>query len=400
MLLSEGPSEGPLIIREHPTDALVVHFLVVQFGLQEFVLFADFLFVAHTVVTPTGLMNVRYPADFGAAPTPGDRNVQPTADGDPIMDVHVIATGGTIASTADGDERGAAPELSGDELVETVPELETHANVTVETVADRPGFDMSPAVCARLAERIREIGTDVDGTVVTHGTDTLAETARYLDLTCETPVVVTGAQRRPDEQGSDGPANLVTAVRAAAHERVGQGAFVAFDEELHAAATARKAHTCALDTFRSPEAGAIARFTRERVHWYRRPKGSSTTVPVPDPGRHPTVPIVVSASGIGRDAFEDAEARADGIVVAGTGLGNATTALGEEIAEASCPVVVTSRCHAGPSEPVYGTAGGAAALAAHDHVRFAHGTPWATRIELMLALAAECVEDRFEALDT
>lgn len=315
------------------------------------------------------------------------------------MDVHVIATGGTIASTADGDDRGAAPELSGDELVDAVPGVGTHADVSVETIADRPGFDMSPPVCARVAERVHELRSEVDGVVVTHGTDTLAETARYLDLTCRLPVVVTGAQRRPDEAGSDGPTNLLTAVRAAAHDRVDAGSFVAFDEELHAAATARKSHTCALDTFRSPEAGPIARFTRRRTHWYREPQGAAATLPVPDPNDHPTVPLVASASGVGRATFDAAEARADGIVVAGTGLGNTTAAIGEAIADADCPVIVTSRCHAGPSEPVYGTAGGAAALAEYDHVRFAHGTPWGTRIELMLALAADRADERFDSFD-
>lgn len=315
------------------------------------------------------------------------------------MDVHVIATGGTIASTADGGDRGATPELTGAELLAAAPGLGEHADVTVETVADRPGFDMSPTVCARLAERIRSIGSTVDGIVVTHGTDTLAETARYLDLTCESPIVVTGAQRRPDEPGNDGTTNLETAVRAAATERVDSGAFVAFDEELHDAATVRKSHTCALDTFRSPEAGPIARFTRRRVHWHQSPGGSEVTLPVPDPDDHPTVPLVISASGIGRATFDDAERRGDGVVVAGTGLGNVTGALGKAIADASCPVVLTSRCHVGPTEPTYGTAGGAATLAACDHVRFAHATPWATRIELVLALAADCVEERFDSFD-
>ena len=328
-----------------------------------------------------------------------DRNPQQSPDAVTDMKVHVIATGGTIASTADGGDRGAAPELSGEELVEAVPDIEDHAEITVETVSDRPGFDMSPEVCARVAGSIGDADPSVDGFVVTHGTDTLAETARYLDLTCDSPIVVTGAQRRPDEQGSDGPTNLLTAVRAAAHDRVSRGAFVAFDEELHAASTVQKSHTCALDTFQSPEQGPIARFTRKRVHWYREPEGATTAFEVPDPDEHPTVPVVVSASGVGSAAFIDAEARADGIVVAGTGLGNTTAKLGRAIAEASCPVVITSRCHAGPSEPIYGTDGGAATLASYDHVRFAHTTPWATRIELMLALADDRVEERFDSFD-
>ena len=310
------------------------------------------------------------------------------------MRVHVIATGGTIASTADGAETGPAPALSGDDLVEAVPDLGAYADVTVETVADRPGFDMSPAACGRVASRIRERDDRVDGFVVTHGTDTLAETARYLDLTCGAPVVVTGAQRRPDEAGSDGPTNLRTAVRAAAHERLSGGTFVAFDGELHAAATARKAHTCALDAFRSPETGPVARFTRRRVHWYREPAGDGDRLPIPDD--HPTVPLVVSAGGVGRAAFEDAADRGEAVVVAGTGLGNTTSALGRAIADAECPVVVASRCHAGPTEPVYGTPGGGATLAGHDHVRVAHGTPWAARVELVLAVAAGRVDECFD----
>ncbi len=312
------------------------------------------------------------------------------------MDVHVIATGGTIASTAEGADSGAAPTLSGADLVKAVPEIERFADVTVESVADSPGFDMSPAVCARVADRIAQRDDTVDGFVVTHGTDTLAETARYLDLTVSAPVVVTGAQRRPDEAGSDGPTNLRSAVRAAAHERLTEGAFVAFDEELHDAATVRKAHTCALDTFRSPETGPVARLTRKRVHWYREPSAPDDRLPVPDPDDHPTVPLVVSASGVGREAFEAAEARGDAVVVAGTGLGNTTAAIGEAIAEADCPVVLSSRCHAGPTEPVYGTPGGAATLAELDHVRFSHATPWATRIECMLAVAADRIDERFD----
>lgn len=308
------------------------------------------------------------------------------------MHVHLIATGGTIASTADGSEAGAAPALTGAALLEAVPDLAQYADVTVETVADRPGFDVSPEICARVARRIE--AHDADAYVVTHGTDTLAETARYLDLTCSEPVVVTGAQRRPDELGSDGPTNIRTAVRAAAHERVDGGAFVAFDEELHAADRARKSHTVALATFRSPEAGPVARFTRGRVHWYREPSGAGGPLPIPD--AHPTVPLVVSASGVDRASFDEAARRGDAVVVAGTGLGNTTAAIGRAIADAEVPVVMASRCHAGPSEPVYGTPGGGATLAAFEHVRFSHATPWATRIETILAVAADRLEARFD----
>ncbi|MGM0718387.1 MAG: hypothetical protein ACQET5_14725 [Halobacteriota archaeon] len=102
---------------------------------------------------------------------------------------------------------------------------------------------------------------------------------------------------------------------------------------------------------------------------------------------------------MGRAGFDDAGARADGFVVAGTGLGNTTAELGDAVAEASCPIVVTSRCHAGPSEPIYGTTGGAATPASYDHVRFAHSAPWGARLELVLALAADRVDGHFDAFD-
>ncbi|MFO7925430.1 MAG: asparaginase domain-containing protein [Natronomonas sp.] len=134
---------------------------------------------------------------------------------------------------------------------------------------------MPPAICVHVATRI-------DGVVITHGTDTPDETARYFDLTCELPVVVTGAQRRPGELGSDEATNLLTAVEAIAHERVTGGTFEAFNEGLHTAVTVRKSRTCTLGRFRSPESEPIARFTRKRTHWYRELEGSAEAFPIPE----------------------------------------------------------------------------------------------------------------------
>lgn len=310
--------------------------------------------------------------------------------------VHAIATGGTIASTAGAE--GAAPSLSGDDLVEAVPGLAEYADVTVESVAERPGFDMDPATVAAVGRRVRAVAEDAAGVVVTHGTDTMEESAYYLDLAADwpVPVVFTGAQRRPDEVGADGPANLRTAVRAAAHDRLDSGVFLAFDDELHAARDVTKAHTSALGTFTSPNAGPVALFTRGGVEWYRDPPATPTVGVLETEA---TVPIVTSGSGVGAGPVERAVAAGvDGVVVAGTGLGNATAALGGAIREAAAdlPVVVASRCFAGPTEPVYGTAGGAVTL--DEHVQFAGDLPpWKARIALSLALAADRVGE-FEAL--
>lgn len=301
--------------------------------------------------------------------------------------VHVISTGGTIASTA--GEGGAAPSLSGDELVEAAPDVGEYADVTVEEVARSPGFDVDLETMAAVRERAAAVAEEAAGVVVTHGTDTLEETAAFLDLTLSgVPAVVTGAQRRPDEPGADGPANLLAAVRAAAHPRIEGGAYVAFNDELHAGRDVTKAHTHRLDTFRSPTAGPVAALQRDAVRFYREPGRRS--VHVPEAGVGADVEVVVSGAGVGdRQVHSAVEAGVDGLVLAGTGLGNTTADLGDAVGEAvdaGVPVVVTSRCHAGATGAVYGTPGGGVTLAEHGAIAGDDRQPWNARIKTVLAL--------------
>lgn len=310
--------------------------------------------------------------------------------------VHVVATGGTIASTPGED--GAAPSLSGEDLLAAVPDLESHAELSVEGVSRVPGFDVDFGTMADAAERAREAGADdADAVVVTHGTDTMAETAYFLDVTLSlsVPVVVTGAQRRLDEPSSDAPANLLAAVRAATHSRVEDGVYVAFDDELHAARDVRKAHTHKLSAFKSPNDGPVATLTRAGLQFHREPAGESVSVPVESTDAR--VELVVSAAGVGGEQVERAvEAGADGLVLAGTGLGNATGALGEaavDAMEAGVPVVLTSRCGAGSTGAVYGTPGGGKTLRDAGAIAGGDLAPWKARVKLALALAAVDGED-------
>jgi len=304
-----------------------------------------------------------------------------------VTRVHVISTGGTIASTA--GEGGAAPSLSGDELLEAVPGLGEYASLTVEEVARSPGFDVDLETMAAVRRRAAVVADDVAGVVVTHGTDTLEETALFLDLALSgVPAVVTGAQRRPDEPSADVAANLRTAVRAATHPQIEDGAYVAFNDELHAARDATKAHTHRLDTFRSPNAGPVAAFQRDAVRFYREPGRRSVRIPEADIDAD--VEVVLSGAGVGDRQVRGAiGAGIDGLVLAGTGLGNATAALGDAVGEAvedGVPVVVTSRCHAGGTGAVYGTPGGGVTLADHGAIAGGDLQPWKARIKLLLAL--------------
>lgn len=315
--------------------------------------------------------------------------------------ITVLGTGGTIAST-DG-EGGASPSKRGAELVSSVPELGEHAELSVEEVAQIPSFDMDWETIHRMRSAAEKAGEEADGVVITHGTDTMEESAYALDMVFggDVPVVFTGAQRRSDETSPDGPSNLLTAVRAAADDRFrGNGAaYIAFDETVHAARDVTKAHTSDLGTFVSPDKGPIASLTREDVRTYRPPRSYSIDLPggVPES----TIRMVKSGVSVSGAQFEAAlEAGVDGIVLEGTGLGNATTALGEAVEEAvsaGVPVVVTSRCQGGATAPVYGGGGGGETLNQHGAV-FGDDLP-AHKARLKLALALEATDDHGELAD-
>jgi L-asparaginase len=325
--------------------------------------------------------------------------------------VAVVACGGTIAS--EPDEGGAAPAKTGDDLVAAVPGVEQYATVTAREVCAQPGFDIRWRDVLATATAAREaVEEGADGVVVTHGTDTLADTAFALDLLTDlpAPVVVTGAQRRLDEPSSDAPANLTLAVRAAADDRFAPGVHVAFDDELHAARDVIKGHSNALSTMTSPGAGPVATFTRADERVLRESirgvavdpladaietAGGSTAgsegSELPETPEVPAVPVIHSGTGAGADQIDRAvDAGVGGLVIEGTGLGNVTAALGDAVAEivGDVPVVVAGRPPAGPTEPVYGTPGGAVTLADHGVV-FAGALPASkARIALALGLAA------------
>jgi L-asparaginase len=321
--------------------------------------------------------------------------------------ITVVTTGGTIASIEGNG--GATPELSGADLIDSVPAIGDHADLTVEQPLQRSSFDMDTAGMARMARSARsaaESGTS--GIVVTHGTDTMEESAYYLDLVCELPVpiVFTGAQRRPDEVSPDGPANLLTAIRAASHDFfAGEGGvYLAFDGEVHAARNVTKTHTSALDAFVSPDSGPIAAFDHAGFRPFRAPGSRSDSIRVTETTMD--VPIVRSATGASGTLLRSArESGVDGVVLEGTGLGNTTGALAKEARkaiEAGTPVVITSRCPGGRVAPVYGGPGGGETLREMGVIDGGALPAHKARLKLMLVLEAvdtssqEAVKNGFE----
>jgi L-asparaginase len=185
-----------------------------------------------------------------------------------------IFTGGTISMRIDPVLGAAVPVLSGEEILSFVPNLDQLAHFEVLDFARLPGPHMTPEKMFELSELLNQQleRPDLCGAVITHGTDTLEETAYMLDLrlTSAKPVAVAGAMRNSSELGWDGPNNLRAAVRVVLDEpALEKGVFVVLNNVIHAASEVTKTHTEALDTFQSPDFGPLGIVDKDRVLWSR-----------------------------------------------------------------------------------------------------------------------------------
>jgi L-asparaginase len=276
--------------------------------------------------------------------------------------VVVLATGGTIASTYDEQAGALRAALTGEEIVASVEGLAEVARVSVEQIANVNSRDMTPRIWLELSRRANELLAmpDVAGVVVTHGTDTLEETAYFLDLTVtsEKPVVVVGAQRAPTMRDSDGPRNMLNAVRVAVSgEAVGMGTLVVMNGQINAAREVTKTNTLDVETFQTLDFGLLGVADLEAVRFYRAPTRRQT-IPLPADARLPNVVIVSEYAGSDGRAIELLleDGGLDGLVVAGLGLAHVSTptlAALRRVREAGIPVVVSSRVLTGRIVPLY-----------------------------------------------
>ncbi|TQS26851.1 asparaginase [Microbispora sp. KK1-11] len=307
--------------------------------------------------------------------------------------IRVITTGGTIASVpGPGGEVSVA--VAGRDLIGAAGAAVT---VEVDEAMLVHSFNLTLDDMLRIVERVAVAVADpeVDGVVVTHGTDTMEETAFFVDLLLDArrTVVFTGAQRHAGEPDGDGPRNLADALQvAAATAGRGLGAVVVMAGRVHAARYATKAHTVAPDAVDSPGYGPIGRVHDGRVHIAARPERLPGFTLAELEGLAVRVDIVPAY--LGADGVHVAASRAAGalgLVLEALGAGNPTPGLLGEIracVAAGIPVLVTSRCHAGPSVPVYGAGGGATLQEAGAVFAGSLAAPKA-RLLLTAALAAE-----------
>lgn len=261
--------------------------------------------------------------------------------------VHLIATGGTISNM------GRDPRRTGEELVAGIPELAEIADVTAEQFSNLASGAVTQEMLRDLARRIRTLESESNppaGVIVTHGTDTMEETAFFLDLTVGgcSPVILTGAMRQANAVGADGPANLLNSVKlAVSPEARGRGALLLMNDEVFLAREVTKSNTTRLNAFSAPEAGPAGVTDPDGVY-FRTPAPPACPDPLIDIERVATFPRVdIVYSYIGADStIIDAlvAVGAKGLVVAGVGRGGTTPSQSRALRRAveSGVVVVTS----------------------------------------------------------
>lgn len=252
--------------------------------------------------------------------------------------VYVLATGGTISGRGDSstnltDYRSGS--VLGEQLVAGVPEIKAIADVKVEQIANVSSTDIGPAHWLTLAKRIDQIFTEdhnAAGVVITHGTNTLEETAYFLNLTVrhDRPVVLVGSMRPSTAISADGPINLLNGIRTAVSaDARGKGVLVVLNDEINAARDVTKTNTLRVETFRAPELGLLGYVDGDRVSFYRASTRRHTTrseFDVTNLPQLPSVQIVYSYAGAGTAPLEAAvSSGAGGIVIAGTGNGLVST---------------------------------------------------------------------------
>ncbi|WP_255991570.1 type II asparaginase [Chitinolyticbacter albus] len=274
---------------------------------------------------------------------------------DSLPNVTILATGGTIAGTGATSTTTvgySAAKLGVEKLIEAVPEMKTIANVSGEQVFQIASENMTNDHWLKLAKRVNELlkQSSVDGIVITHGTDTIEETAYFLNLVVKSkkPVVIVGAMRPATAISADGPINLYNAVGiAGSKDAQGRGVLVALNDEIQGAREVTKSNTMLASTFRAPDLGSLGYVVRGKPVFYRATARKHTVDTEFDIGKLdqlPEVDVVYGYANAKRTPIDAFVAGGDvGLVHAGTGNGSLATPVKEALKEARAKGVIVVR---------------------------------------------------------
>jgi len=313
--------------------------------------------------------------------------------------VAAVFTGGTIAVSAN-KASNVVPVLSGREILERVPEIAQYLpSVTIEVhdFATLPGPHMSPEMMLTLSEFVLALREHTDGVIVTHGTDSMEESAYFLDLVVgdKIPVIFTGSMHTSTDAAWDGGRNLIDAFAVAANPAFrSMGTLVVMNGHIYAASEVTKTHTMHADTFRSPDFGALGTVNTLAMDAPRRRRDphARMNIHLPSNADLPYVESLKVYSGMDDMLFIAAlKAGAAGIVVEAMGQGNVPPGVVNGIARAremKVPVVITSRCLSGPVRPYYAYEGAGRELEKLGCIFSPYLNSAKARIKLMVALAA------------
>nr|WP_074349667.1 asparaginase [Proteiniborus sp. DW1] len=307
--------------------------------------------------------------------------------------VAVIFTGGTISMKVDPRLNAAIPALSSEEIMAMVTNIEKFTDIETINYGEYPGPHITPKMMLELSKLVKQTVArdDIVGVVVTHGTDTLEETAYLLDLTIksEKPIVVVGAMRNSSELGYDGPSNLSAAIcTAISEEAKNKGVLVVMNNEVNAASHVTKTNTLSLDTFKSPEFGPLGIVDNDKVIFYRDIVNHHH---IETDSIESKVALIKCAAGMDSDLIDYCiNAGYKGIVIEAMGRGNVPPEMVDGIEKSidkNIPVVIVSRCPTGRVLDTYGYLGGGKTLRNAGAI-FGDNLPGQkARIKLMLILS-------------
>ena len=320
--------------------------------------------------------------------------------------VAIVFTGGTISMTVDKKIGAAIPTLSGEQIMSMVTNIDRVAEVEVLNFDEIPGPHITPERMMELKDYVNNllIREDIAGVVITHGTDSLEETAYFLDLTITSikPVIVTGAMRSSSELGYDGPSNLSAAVcTAISNESVDKGVLVVLNDVVMLASEATKTNTLSLNTFQALGSGPLGIIDCNELVVS---KNISSRTIIDTDKVESKVALFKAAVGMDADFIKLATDNGyKGIVIEAMGRGNIPPQMFEGVKyarENNIPVVIVSRCHSGRVFDSYGYLGSGRDLRNLGCIFGGDLPGQKARIKLMLALGKtdnlDEIKDLFE----
>ncbi|MBS3945884.1 MAG: asparaginase [Melioribacter sp.] len=309
-----------------------------------------------------------------------------------MKNILVVFTGGTFSMKIDNVTKAAVPFFHGNELINMIPGAGNLANIKTYEFGNYPGPHITPELMLLLSNKIKEFveRNDIDGIVVTHGTDTLEETAYFIDLTVRTdkPIVVIGAMKTSSEPDWDGPKNLLDALHICNNPNSkGMGVLVCLNGEINAASEVTKTHTEDIETFMSLDFGSLGFVDKGKVVYNRLPRKLETfeTEKI-----NSNVDLIKVYAGMDEKFFRfSADSGTEGIIVEALGVGNVPPKTFDGIKYAvdkQIPVVLVSRCPAGETLDIYGYPGAGKWLKKEGVIFADYLNGQKARIKLMICL--------------